>query len=354
MDREGDGFGRRALLKTGALAALAGCVSYPDGSTDSQGRGVDPTDAADDASRAETPVGDGETDQPTEPEPDDGTPDDRPVLEPPDPENPLEPRYDVVTHRTTYREPDDTALALEASVPDARGPAPMLVFFADEGWAGGRVIPRDYRDVFTRAGVATVGFEYRGRESASFADPVRDAVAAVRWVRANGPDWELDPDRVTLVGRDTGAHVAALVAAAGTTDQFQPPDYDADADVEVHALVGRAGIYDLRREDACESPYGDFLGEDCGSEDTQLAASPAARVDEDHPPTLLFHGSEDEVVSPEESRAYSEALQDAGLPVGYREMEGEGHDFMQDEDRARAVDEDTVRFSFEAWGAAGE
>ena len=55
-------------------------------------------------------------------------------------------------------------------------------------------------------------------------------------------------------------------------------------------------------------------------------------------PLILFQGSEDEVVPPDQSRTMYEAVKAKGLPVAYLEFAGEQHGFRKAENIKRALD----------------
>jgi dipeptidyl aminopeptidase/acylaminoacyl peptidase len=54
------------------------------------------------------------------------------------------------------------------------------------------------------------------------------------------------------------------------------------------------------------------------------SASPITWVTPDDPPVYLYHGSDDDVVSPEHSEELANALQEAGVPVVLDQVPG-GH-----------------------------
>ena len=75
---------------------------------------------------------------------------------------------------------------------------------------------------------------------------VYDAKAAVQFVRAKAAEFDIDPDRIGLIGDSAGAHLSALVALAG--DQFTSAyrdDAHAAVSSNVKAVVGFYGVYDL-------------------------------------------------------------------------------------------------------------
>jgi dipeptidyl aminopeptidase/acylaminoacyl peptidase len=55
-------------------------------------------------------------------------------------------------------------------------------------------------------------------------------------------------------------------------------------------------------------------------------------------PIILFQGSEDKIVPPNQSQKMYEAVKAKGLPVAYLEFEGEQHGFRKAENIKRALD----------------
>jgi dipeptidyl aminopeptidase/acylaminoacyl peptidase len=53
---------------------------------------------------------------------------------------------------------------------------------------------------------------------------------------------------------------------------------------------------------------------------------------------ILFQGSEDKIVPPNQSRKMYEAVKAKGIPVAYLEFEGEQHGFRKAENIKRALD----------------
>jgi acetyl esterase/lipase len=244
----------------------------------------------------------------------------------PDPSAPLADRYEVTRERATYRESPDGPLSVEAALPDVSGPAPTLVHVHGGAWRYGSP-GMGGMDRLAGAGFAVASIEYRLSETATYPAAVRDVVAALQWVHANDPGWNVDPDRVALVGGSAGAHLASLVAGAPDHPPFQPAT-GAGETAPVDALVGHYGIYDLRSRDACANRNTAALfGDDCDDPDVVAEASPVTHVDGDNPPTRLFHGSDDQLVPASSSRNYRDALAEAGVPVRYDELDGGRHGY---------------------------
>lgn len=245
----------------------------------------------------------------------------------PTPDNPLA-ETDAGYREAVYRETPEGPLSIEAAIPDGEGPFPAVVHVHGGAWRYGEPRLRGLKRL-VEAGIATASVEYRLSGTATYPAPVRDVVAAVRWVRANEPGWNIDTERVALLGGSAGAHLAALVAGAPEHPNFQPDGFDVDASAAVEAAVLHYGIYDLTGRDACaDQNTRQFFGDACGSESVVAEASPITHVDGEHPPVWLFHGTADELVPPEQSQRYRDALDSAGVSVEYTEIEGANHGYI--------------------------
>jgi dipeptidyl aminopeptidase/acylaminoacyl peptidase len=133
-----------------------------------------------------------------------------------------------------------------------------------------------------------------------------------------------DPQRVCIVGASYGGY-AALAGAA-----FTPELYRCAA-----AIAGVADLRDMlafERERAGDrsatvSYWRQAMGVDDDESSPQDldAASPAQHADRVRAPVLLIHGRDDTVVPIVQSRKMERALQGAGKPVQFVELEGEDH-----------------------------
>jgi acetyl esterase/lipase len=143
--------------------------------------------------------------------------------------------------------------------------------------------------------------------------------AAVRWIRRNARAFGVDRTRVGAVGSSAGAHLVALLGAAGHGPL--------EAGARVGAVVTWSAPFDLTRIDnpALVPALETFLGcvsELCG--ETGVAASPLAHVSGDDPPMLVVN-SRRELVPLHHAEDMAARLADAGLPYELRVLPGSAH-----------------------------
>jgi acetyl esterase/lipase len=134
-----------------------------------------------------------------------------------------------------YAEHDGIKLLGDLYQPKGLPKAPVLVAMHGGGWqAGTRATYKYWGPFLARNGIAVLSIEYRLGPPGLYPKAVYDAKAAIQFVRAKAATFDIDPDRVGLIGDSAGAHLSALVALAD--DQFAAQYVD-DANAGVSARV---------------------------------------------------------------------------------------------------------------------
>ena len=72
--------------------------------------------------------------------------------------------------------------------------------------------------------------------------------------------------------------------------------------------------------------------------------SPIKHLSKLKSPKIIFQGSEDKVVPPENSREMAEILKQKGIPYEYYEYSGEGHGFRQKENLVDSLEKESLFF----------
>ena len=129
----------------------------------------------------------------------------------------------------------EDCLYLNVWAPAATAKAPiMLWLYGGGGIMGGGHLPGYSGDAFARDGVVLVTINYRLGALGGFAHPsltragdglgnyhLLDALAAIRWIKANATAFGGDPDNITVFGESAGATmVANLLAMPGAKGLF--------------------------------------------------------------------------------------------------------------------------------------
>lgn len=219
--------------------------------------------------------------------------------------------------------------------PDDIQPRPAIVHIHGGGWyTGGKGGQSTLAMLcrFAEAGFVALSIDYRLSDEATFPAAVEDCKLAIRWLRAHAAEYNVDPNRIGVIGGSAGGHLSAMLAVTQETDGFDRGRY-AEYSSEVQAAVPVCGPMDLRVPLApSRYPNEDdpvvvrFLG---GSLDLKAEAacraSPIAYVRKDLPPLLLIHGDADNRVILQQSASFAEAAASVGASCELLVIKGGGH-----------------------------
>jgi acetyl esterase/lipase len=182
--------------------------------------------------------------------------------------------------------------------------------------------PDVFPPIMATRGYVVVSPDYRASQEAMFPAAVLDLTCAVKWIRAHGPEFRIDAGRIGIMSGSAPAHLAALVATAGTRHDFDDASCHLGATVQVRAVYCFAGFFDFQYyrqvsgDGTLAKQIAEFLG---GTYQTvprnYEKASVTQYIDSSAPPFLLVHGLQDMRVPYEQSVYFARALQRAGVPV---------------------------------------
>ncbi len=238
-----------------------------------------------------------------------------------DTETPLRIEKDV-----TFAEVDGRELKLDVHYPNpALDKQTAVIQLYGGGFTSGS---KDGRITVSATLLAERGYlgictTYRLSQEAKWPAPLHDVKATIRWARAHASDLGIDPQRITLAGYSAGGLLALV--AAGTADR---PD-----------LEGDLGPYGVTSEVAAVMAYfagsvrkptdgGDHRLMPPGSSDATYAqANPVNHIGPSYPPTILFHGTADDVVPYTQSVEFSELLRAAEVATEYHIFDAMPHIF---------------------------
>jgi triacylglycerol lipase len=247
-----------------------------------------------------------------------------------------------------YAERSDGAEAVKLlcniHVPPGDGPFPAVLCVHGGAWRLGnkdhmrhvvaRLIPRGY---------VAVSINYRLAPKHPFPAQQQDCHDALRWMHANADKYQIDAQRIAALGYSAGAQMVMLEALTGV--QADRPAWASNSDdwpgVRLRAVVAGGTPCDFRGLPQDSGGLAYWLG---GTRrefpDRYVAASPAAFVSADAPPTYFFHGEDDVLVPRGGVVALAEQLRKAGVVVQVDLIPENGHltAFFNDQAYDRAID----------------
>lgn len=222
-----------------------------------------------------------------------------------------------------------TDLALDLYSPaDLTGPVPGIIFIHGGGWRSGK--RQDYRlytSRFARHGYVVATITYRLGAAGYFPNCVEDAKCAVRWMRANAAELNVDPDRIAVIGGSAGGHLAMMVGYSSDVPELEGTGGHAGVSSAVQAVIDIYGPVDFtvypERDHRLVTTFLQGTYEE--KTETYVKASPITYVDADDPPTLIIHGTIDSLVPVTQSDLLAERFQALGKMYWYDRMDGWPH-----------------------------
>jgi acetyl esterase/lipase len=202
---------------------------------------------------------------------------------------------------------------------------PVVVVIYGGAWRGGT--PSQSENVskaLASRGFAVAAIDYRHAPRAKFPAQIDDVDLSIGMLRDSSIAWGLDIERMALLGRSSGGHLAELSA-------YSPNRYPLKAVVALYAPFDLVqGYQDLPKPDpiGVRNVLRGFIG---GTPEDHLrvyrVASPSSYVIPGLPPTLLIFGGRDHIVKPEFNRGAAAALRAARVPVVSVEIPWAEHGF---------------------------
>jgi acetyl esterase/lipase len=171
-------------------------------------------------------------------------------------------------------------------------------------------------DWVTQQGVTCIVLKYRtpqawrrGQPPAVLL-PLQDAQRAMGLLRQHAADYDIDPNKIGVIGFSAGAHLAAAIS---------------NADSRTYDSIDAADLLSPRPNFAVLLYTGRLW--DRTAPRTSLTLAPWVEISPNAPPTLLIHAMNDPVDDVRHAMAYGLALHDAGVPVDMRIYAGGCHAF---------------------------
>ena len=224
----------------------------------------------------------------------------------------------------------------------ADSPYPVIVFIHGGGFRFGdkqMVSPAMVRG-FLNAGFAVVSTNYRLSDEATFPAASQDIGLALEFLRNNADQYDIDPDKLVVMGESAGANLAALAGTAAANGVMRGALLDRDADIRPQAVVALYPPVDFLQLDelmkaqgcpeanhnSADSFESRYLGGALSSKTAEAeAANPITHIDSRTPPFLIQSGTADCQIGSGQSKLLASALQARLVNVTHEQLEGAGH-----------------------------
>ncbi len=240
----------------------------------------------------------------------------------------------VTENGITYGKGGDIELKLDLARPAyGKGPFPALLFIHSGSWISGNRDEFDYPiQKAAEDGYVAVTVDYRltndaenAKSKSAFPAQLFDVKNAVRWLRANSHQYNIDPDHIGVFGFSAGAHLALMLGLTKPSDGLEGDIQGNAYSSSVQAVVvcgAPTKLSSLLPSDAVQRLIGGSLKE---VPDQYTKASPLTYVRKDNPPVLILHGNRDDTVPVEQAQILDAKMKEVGAVHTLIIMKGAEH-----------------------------
>ncbi|MBN3581837.1 alpha/beta hydrolase [Algoriphagus aestuarii] len=220
-----------------------------------------------------------------------------------------------------YKEVDTTQLFMEVIYPETREgnkEYPALVFFFGGGWNGGsRQQFAPQAAYFAKRGIVCFLVDYRVKNihQTSPFESLKDAKSAIRFIRSNASDFQIDPQSIIAAGGSAGGHLAAATALS--------PGFDEGTDsLDVSAVPNALILFNP----VIDNGPGGYGYERIGDAFTRF--SPLHNIKTGAPPTLFMLGTKDNLIPVITAEYYKMVMEKVGSRCDLELYENQPHGFF--------------------------
>lgn len=260
----------------------------------------------------------------------------------------------AITKDIVYRKVDGKELKLDIGKPDGSGPFPVVLFFHGGGWQqGDKSHMHKWIRRFVERGYVGVAVAYRFAPAYRWPSQIEDAKEAVRFLRAHATHYNIDPERVGVMGESAGGYLALMLGVTNPKDSLEGESQFPGFSSAVQGVVSYFSATDFtapRKELSPElkqemlnyynKPLSqvltDFTGATSKDDPRLKRISVLPYVDANDAPVLLFQGDMDPFVSLDHALKLKKKLEEASVPHELVVVKGGGHGFTG-EDQERTV-----------------
>lgn len=195
---------------------------------------------------------------------------------------------------------------------------PTIVFFFGGAWNHGSITQfEDQANYFASRDMISVLVDYRvkNRHKTTPFESVKDAKSAIRFLKKNAKEFNIDINKIVASGGSAGGHLAA---ATTMLDSINESTDDLSITPKVNALILYNPVIDNSQKG-----YGfDRIG------DRYLDFSPMHNIKKEAPPTIFFLGSKDKLIPVSTAYEFKTKMEAVGSRCDVFIYENQPHGFF--------------------------
>jgi len=217
----------------------------------------------------------------------------------------------------------DSTISLKATIytPEKDTLKPALVLIHEGGFtSGSRFCFNQYGAYFTGRGYVVMSIDYRlVQQGGAYPVALKDCIEAVKWLKANHRIYQVDKERIALIGSSAGAYLATMIGLAKglPADIRQGHGKNKGEDTSVRVVVSSFGVYDWEKTE--------WKGDGFINPDQEKEASPIQYAEHAGAAFLLLAGGRDRLFNKEQAEEFKNRIKAKDKTVELYVKSRQGH-----------------------------
>ncbi len=208
--------------------------------------------------------------------------------------------------------------------PNSDNSRPLIILIHGGSWVRGSKDDFSYTGVdtfFAQNGYVVASINFRLFNTFTYTNEIEDIGNAINYLITNAATWHIDTNRISLLGRSSGAHLAMLYG------------YKMNVGMKIKSIVDCYGPTDLTdtsiRKRSFDSSvsyvFGDYTANQLNWRNNSPSYFAGAAI-----PTLIMHGTTDTLVPFTQAKLLADSLIAKNVPCTFIPWENSGHNWNAD------------------------
>lgn len=219
----------------------------------------------------------------------------------------------------------------------ATKPTPLIINIHGGAWTHGEKESQGNFKNYLKKGFAVANVEYRMSGTAKAPAAIEDVRCAFLYMIKNAEKFNIDTNRIVIMGGSAGGHLALMVGLLGKNPLFDK-ECSGTKGVKVAAIIDKYGITDLTSIEKGtwknRSAVG-WLDKNADNVKFLASISPITYLSQDSPPVFVVHGDADPIVPYEQSYKLYKKLKKLGVKNQFMSIKGGLHGKFKKEDEKK-------------------
>lgn len=213
----------------------------------------------------------------------------------------------VQINDVVYSDNKNRALHLDACFSTTKKRNPAIIMIHGGGWrSGNKNQMKIMAQEIASKGYSCFAIEYRLSLEAKYPEAVYDVKNAIRFIKDNARKFNVDPNKIAVLGCSSGGQMAALIGTTNGNSAFDDVQNKSKSLSKVNAIIDIDGVLAFKHAESSEGEMAAFWlkGTSDQNPENWKNASALTHTDKNTPPIVFinssiprFHAGRDDMIA---------------------------------------------------------